>query len=137
MELELKNLQLEFNNKLYLMKKDFKLKIKEIELKYNIHNLEQATYQNSNLGDYIVQIYTNKNGSILGPFYSKIIGFNKNSWKVISVDAYGNEITNSNIITQIKNDGTENKVKLTSVHFGNRKDKNNYMSWKYTPLQSL
>lgn len=135
MELELNNLQLEFNNKLSLMKKEFELKIKEIELKHTIHNKEQATYENTSLGDYVVQIYTNKNGNVFGPFYSKITGFNKNSWKIVSVDAFGNEIPNCNIITQIKNDGTENIVKRTSVHFGDRKNKNNYISWKYIPLE--
>ena len=43
----------------------------------------RKTYENTSLGDYVVQIYTNKNGNVFGPFYSKITGFNECGFHVV------------------------------------------------------
>jgi len=95
----------------------------------------QATPENTKIGDYVVQTYRNDAGELHPPFYSKIVGTNTKSWKVISVDAFGNETT-PNVITQIKrSDGSKNIVKITSVWFSNdRRNKPNYISWKFVPF---
>lgn len=94
----------------------------------------QATLSNTTIGDYVVQVYKNNNGDLQGPFYYQIIGMNSNSWKVKSVDAFGQD-KSQNIIYQIKrNDGTKHYIGITSIHFGSRKNKPNYISWKFIPF---
>jgi hypothetical protein len=97
--------------------------------------MAQATPDNTGIGDYVVQVYRNANGELHSPFYSKIVGTNAKSWKVVSVDAFGNATT-PNMITQIKrNNGSKHIVKITSVKFSSdRRDMPNYISWKFTPF---
>ena len=94
----------------------------------------QAIPENTTIGDYLQKIYKNFNGVKQGPFYYRITGMNANSWKIISVNAFGDEMDTPNKIIQIKQNGDEHIVPVTNVHFGSRRDKPNYISWKYTPF---
>ena len=94
----------------------------------------QATLENTKLNDILEYEYTNAAGEYHGPFYFKICGYNTHSWKVKSVDIYGNE-TKQHQITQIRQkDKTRHVINVKHIHFGERRNRPNYISWKHTPL---
>ena len=93
----------------------------------------QATRENSQVGDYLSRSYTNRNGQHQGPFYFKITGHNNNSWKVQSVDQFGNNRALPYRITQIKRNGEEYESNITSINNSERSGSISYISYIYTP----
>ena len=89
------------------------------------HNQKEAmTYNlvimneiNTIIGDHVLYFYKNKNDSkYQGPFYFVISGKNKSSFKVKSIDEYGN-ICQTYKRTQVKSDGAPYQTNITSLPF--------------------
>ena len=80
--------------------------------------LELMNERNTTDKDRVVYFYKNLHNKdeYQGPFYFEISGKNKSSFKVKSVDEFGNNCEIHKVI-QIKRDGTQYEKKVTSLSF--------------------
>ena len=92
-------------------------------------NLVIMNELNTTLGDHILYFYKNKNNDkYQGPFYFEIYGKNKSTFKVKSIDEYGNRCETYKI-TQVKKDGSYYQTNITNLSF--MRTGGNYTAYKF------